>query len=118
MRMMSTISDNQNDDNIVIENTSKSSDVHSQVNISILATTTTLIQTEDLIRVQADEEVYHCIMEEPIISFSQSQSQSLAVPTFIPTTTTTQIPTSIPTPSTNVPISTIVTLHPSHPLQL
>ncbi|CAI9269112.1 unnamed protein product [Lactuca saligna] len=100
--------DNQNDDNIVIKDTSKPFDVHSQVNTSILTTTTTPIQTEDLILVQADEVVYHNIMQEPIINLSQSQSQSPTVPTFLPTTTITQIPTSIHTLSTTVPISTII----------
>lgn len=67
-----TVSDNQNDNTMMLEDTGKSKDVNIQVNNYVPTTTLIPVQAENPIPVQTNNEVYFNIMQEPIINISQS----------------------------------------------
>ncbi|CAH1450620.1 unnamed protein product [Lactuca virosa] len=97
----------------------KSLDVNIQVNNYVPTTTLIPVQTEDSIPVQTDKEVYHNILQEPIINLSQSQSQSPTVPPFSQPSTTTPVPsTTIPIPTTTILIQTVVQTPPASSIRI
>lgn len=108
------ISDNRNDDTMMLEDIGKSSDVNNQENTYVPTMTLIPVQNEDPIVVQTDKDVNHKIMKVPIINIFQSQSQSPMVPPLNPLTTTTPMSsTTIQIPTTTILIQTIFQTPPT-----